>query len=45
MRWIPIHGFPRHMLFYRYSAKEKDLLVVDVLYGARDLEALLSKDA
>jgi plasmid stabilization system protein ParE len=42
LRWIPIPGFPRHMLFYRYEPEAKVLLIVQVLHGARDLETMLA---
>ena len=40
LRWIPVSGFPRHMIFYRYLAREEAVLIVQVQYGARDLEAI-----
>lgn len=43
LRWTQVPGFPRHMIFYRYSPQERILLIVHVLHGARDLEAILSE--
>ncbi|HEV2136935.1 MAG TPA: type II toxin-antitoxin system RelE/ParE family toxin [Terracidiphilus sp.] len=43
LRWTPVAGFPKHMIFYRYSAQEQILLIIQVLHGARDLEAILSE--
>ena len=37
-------GFMKHMVFYRYSQEEQILLVVQVLHGARDLEAILEEE-
>lgn len=39
VRRISLPGFPRHLLFYEF--KEKEILVLRVLHGARDLESLL----
>jgi toxin ParE1/3/4 len=39
VRRVPIRGFPRHLIFYQF--RQKDLLVLRVLHGARDLESLL----
>lgn len=35
---IAVSGFPKHLLFYRIKAKE--LLVLRVVHGVRDLEKL-----
>jgi toxin ParE1/3/4 len=43
-RWIFIPGFPKHMVFYRYSSREQTVLIVQVLHGARDLETILDED-
>jgi toxin ParE1/3/4 len=43
LRWAPIPGFPKHMIFYRYAAEEKTVFVVQVLHGARDIDAILGK--
>jgi plasmid stabilization system protein ParE len=32
------------MIFYRYSAQDDVLLIVHVLHGARNLEALLEEE-
>jgi toxin ParE1/3/4 len=39
LRRISLAGFPKHLLFYEF--KEKKILVLRVLHGARDLESLL----
>jgi plasmid stabilization system protein ParE len=39
IRRMPIAGFPRHLIFYR--ADEKEIRVLRVVHGARDLESLL----
>ena len=44
LRWIPVPGFPRHMVFYRYLDREKAILVVQVMHGARNLETLLDEN-
>jgi plasmid stabilization system protein ParE len=44
MRWIPIPGFPRHMIFYRYLPAEQAVVIVHVLHGARDWESILQAD-
>ena len=43
LRWASIPGFPKHMIFYRYAEEEKALSVVQVLHGARDIDAILGK--
>jgi len=45
LRWIFVPDFPKHMIFYRYLHREAAVLIVQVQYGARDLESLLSPDA
>jgi plasmid stabilization system protein ParE len=45
IRWIPIAGFPKHMVFYRYLSQEPAILIVQVLHGARNLETILDEDA
>ena len=45
LRWILIPGFQKHMVFYRFLDSEKVIRIVQVMHGARDLEALLDKDA
>jgi toxin ParE1/3/4 len=39
-RWVPVAGFPRHLLFYQF--REDEIRVLRVVHGARDLEALFS---
>lgn len=43
LRWTLVPGFPNHMVFYRYSEQENVLLILQVLHGARDLQAILSE--
>lgn len=40
VRRLPISGFPRHLVLYRLTSE--GVLVLRVVHGARDLEALLS---
>lgn len=44
LRWIPVSGFPRHMLFYCYSPAQQTVLIVQVLHGARDLHTVLDEE-
>jgi plasmid stabilization system protein ParE len=44
LRWIPVPGSPKHLVFYRYSPEQQALLVVHVLHGARNLESLLDEE-
>jgi plasmid stabilization system protein ParE len=44
LRWIFVPGFPKHMVFYRYSPQEQLLLIVKVAHGARNLETLLDEE-
>jgi toxin ParE1/3/4 len=39
VRRISIVGFPKHLIFYRFS--EGEIFVLRVVHGARDLERLL----
>ena len=39
IRRMPITGFPRHLIFCR--AEEKEIRILRVVHGARDLECLL----
>ncbi len=41
-RW-PIPGFPKHLVFYRYS--DGSVKVMRVLHAARDIEAILRDDS
>jgi plasmid stabilization system protein ParE len=45
LRWIPISGFPRHMIFYRYDEAESSVLVVQIMHGARDIDAILNEES
>jgi plasmid stabilization system protein ParE len=40
VRWIPVAGFPKHSVFYRYEAEQSIVRIVQVVHGARDLEAV-----
>ena len=44
IRWIFVPGFPKHMIFYRFMPDEQAVLIVQVLHGARNLEAILDED-
>jgi plasmid stabilization system protein ParE len=44
IRWVLVPGFPKHMIFYRYSSQDEALLIVQVLHGARNLEVILNED-
>jgi plasmid stabilization system protein ParE len=44
LRWIFVPGFPKHMVFYRFLPDESVVLIVQVLHGARNLEAILDDD-
>ena len=39
VRRMPIAGFPKHLIFYR--TEEREIRVLRVIHGARDLESLL----
>ena len=41
LRWIPIEGFPRHMVYYRYVAEGNAVYVLDILHGVQDVESIL----
>jgi plasmid stabilization system protein ParE len=43
LRWIFVPGFPRHMVFYRFSPDESIIRVVQVLHGTRNLETILDE--
>ena len=45
LRWIPIDGFPQHLVFYRFDPQRQFVLIVAVLHGARDLEIDLTFDS
>lgn len=38
IRRIPVAGFRKHLVFYRFY--EQELLIVRIVHGARDLESL-----
>lgn len=42
VRVWPVRGFPKHLIFYRLSGR--DLHALDLIHGARDLDALLGDD-
>jgi plasmid stabilization system protein ParE len=39
IRRMSIAGFPRHLIFYR--AEKKEIRIIRIVHGARDLESLL----
>ncbi len=45
MRWIPVPGFPKHIVFYLFVTEERVVRIVHVLHGARDLEAFFDGDS
>lgn len=40
VRRLPITGFPKHLLFYRFD--DDEVFILRVVHGARDLENLIS---
>lgn len=44
LRWVFVPGFPKHMVFYRYLAEERAILIIQVLHGARNLDVILSEE-
>ena len=40
LRKLPIAGFPKHLVFYRFD--DEEVFVIRVVHGARDLESLFS---
>lgn len=44
LRWVFVPGFPKHMVFYRHLPAESAVLIVQVLYGARNLDIILSDE-
>ena len=41
IRHLPIEGFPKHLVFYRFDAATSTVIILRVLHGARDIPALL----
>jgi plasmid stabilization system protein ParE len=41
IRRLPIEGFPKHLIFYRFDAPTRFVIVLRVIHGARDLNSLL----
>jgi plasmid stabilization system protein ParE len=44
VRWVPVQGFPKHMVFYRVDADDQLVLVIHVVHGARDLPAIVGEN-
>lgn len=44
IRRLHIQGFPKHLIFYRFHALTGVVLIISVLHGSRDIEALLKLD-
>ena len=44
LRWIPVEGFPKHLVFYRIDDAAHAVSIIDVLHGARDLELELFRE-
>ncbi|HVZ84789.1 MAG TPA: type II toxin-antitoxin system RelE/ParE family toxin [Terracidiphilus sp.] len=42
LRWIAVPDFPRHLIFFRVSTPDASVLIVHVIHGHRDLEAVLA---
>lgn len=42
MRRLAIQGFAKHFVFYIFVVHERQVRIVDVVHGARDLDALFS---
>jgi plasmid stabilization system protein ParE len=42
VRRATIPKFPKHLLFYRFNENEKEVFVLRIVHGARDLERLFS---
>jgi plasmid stabilization system protein ParE len=38
VRWIPLVGFPKYMVFYRYVADESIVHILHLLHGAQEIE-------
>jgi plasmid stabilization system protein ParE len=45
MRWLPVAGFPKHIVFYIFAAKKQFVRIVHVIHGARDLEAFFDDNS
>jgi plasmid stabilization system protein ParE len=43
LRRLPIAGFPNHLIFYRYDARDRTIIIAYVLHGARDLASVLKQ--
>ncbi len=42
VRRLPIKGFPRHLVMYRYDRESGEVFILNVIHAARDIEAALS---
>jgi plasmid stabilization system protein ParE len=45
MRWIPVHGFRSHFLFYIFVPDENIVRIVQVIHGSRDSASRFSDEA
>jgi plasmid stabilization system protein ParE len=45
LRRVPVPGFPRHLIFYEDLREEDMIRVVQIMHGARDIEAALTAQA
>jgi len=43
VRWLGIAGFPRYLLFYRYSPSERRVRVINLRHSSMDNEAMLQE--
>jgi len=41
MRRLPIEGFPKHLIFYRFDSATNTVIILRIIHGARDLPPLL----
>ncbi|MDQ2926380.1 MAG: type II toxin-antitoxin system RelE/ParE family toxin [Acidobacteriota bacterium] len=41
IRRLHIHGFPKHLIFYRFDRVGSVVSIISVLHGSRDVDALL----
>lgn len=40
LRWISVPEFSKHLVFYRFNREEQSVLVIHVMHGAWNLEAI-----
>lgn len=42
IRWVPVAGFPFHLIFYQTT--QAQIIVIRVIHGGRDLPTILDDD-